>query len=283
MNITKKSSYKSVGYRVKPSVYTRKYYLNDSYGGALQYKSGLHELAPSVDYIYRLLPRGKKKQRLLDAGCGKGELLLFAAKLGYVPYGVDYSDTAIKFAKNLMKERKISKAVILKADVRNLSFPTSFFDTVVSTDVVEHLDDNQATIDFLNEAYRVLKPNGKLYIHTAPNKLNLEYFVKYYQRFINFALLNAFYILTGSSKRVTLELRNSYDKIVHVNEQTDKTLRDSLTSSKFHKFRVILFGDPFKFNIYKLPYYIIAYLFPLNRIYPFNRILANHIYAIASK
>jgi 2-polyprenyl-3-methyl-5-hydroxy-6-metoxy-1,4-benzoquinol methylase len=156
-------------YKVNPDLYTSDYYLSDGYAGALQYKSGLHQLAPSVEYVYDRIPPGNGKQKLLDAGCGKGELMYFVSRKRYMPFGVDYSATAVRMASALMKAKGIDSAVVRKEDVRHLSFRSSFFDIVVSTDVLEHLDDNRAGLAFIDEAYRVLKPGGRLIIHTAPN------------------------------------------------------------------------------------------------------------------
>lgn len=270
-------------YRVDPKLYTKNYYFDDTYAGSKEYKEGLNSLAPSVDYIYQRLPLVNKLTRFLDAGCGKGELLYFMHKKGYEVYGVDYSQTAIRLTKTLMRKKHIRNAVIRREDVRRLSFSSGFFDVIVSTDLVEHLDNNKALIDFLDESHRTLKKGGMLIIHTAPNKLYIELFVKFYQRFINYFFLNTFYLLSGSKKRANFELRSSYDRQVHINEQTYGSMLHNIQKSKFSKFSIKLFSDPFKFNLIKLPYYIIAYLYPLNKFFPFSIILANHIYLAAEK
>jgi hypothetical protein len=92
-----------------------------------------------------------------------------------------------------------------------------------------------------------------------------------------------FYQLIGSGKRQTLELRNAYDRVVHVNEQTYQSLIDLFEKSKFRVYRLVAFGDPFKFNVFKLPYYLLVYLYPLNRVFPFSKLLANHFYVFAEK
>lgn len=47
-----------------------------------------------------------------------------------------------------------------------LNVPDNYFDFVISFQVIEHIKDDQ---EFVNEIYRVLKPNGKLIV-TTPNK-----------------------------------------------------------------------------------------------------------------
>jgi len=257
--------------------------LNEDYAGSKQYREGLTDLAPSIDYIYKRLPSVDKITRLLDAGCGKGEFLYFAHKKGYTVYGIDYSEVAVALSKKLMKEKHIKNAEIHRGDVCHLKYGSDFFDVIVSTDVIEHLNNAQAFLDLLNESYRTLKRGGALMAHTAPNRIYVNYFVKYYQRYVNFVLLNILYMISGSNRRIGLELRNAYDQIVHINEQTFWTLKAALARSKFTKFKIVLFSDPYKFNLLKLPYYIIAYLYPINKLPFVNRLLSNHFYVFARK
>ena len=172
-------------YKVDPSKYTKDYYFDDTYAGSRQFKEGLEQLAPSVNHIYKEIPVTTSGKTFLDAGCGKGELLVFMKRKGYRVFGIDYSNEAVNIAKKLMKQCFMT-AVIKRKDVRDTSFPNSKFDYVISTDLVEHLDDNVAVVDFFNESYRVLKKGGTLYVHTAPNTLYVEYFSKYYFRYINY-------------------------------------------------------------------------------------------------
>ena len=58
---------------------------------------------------------------------------------------------------------------VCQADAKTLPFPSDYFDRVLMFDVVEHLfpwELQQALVDI----GRVLKPGGRLVIHTAPNR-----------------------------------------------------------------------------------------------------------------
>jgi ubiquinone/menaquinone biosynthesis C-methylase UbiE len=205
------------------------------------------------------------------------------AKKGYQVYGVDYSPTAIEIAEKLLAEKNVSGKVIL-ADVRKLPFPDNFFDIVTSLVVIEHLDSNQATIESLNEAYRVLKLGGRLYAHTGPNKLNLDFPVRFYQRYANyliFSLANLF--KKGKKYKTTLEIRSEKDRTLHVNEQTYFSLKNNLKQSRFRKYRISILADPLEINPLTLPYYILVRFFPLNKIFPFSIILGNYFYIEAIK
>lgn len=79
--------------------------------------------------------------------------------------GEDISKEAIKIAK-----KKNSKISFVVATCINLPFSDDSFDTVVASEIIEHVDYNCGKM-FLKEARRILKLNGKLIIST-PNLSN---------------------------------------------------------------------------------------------------------------
>ncbi len=98
-----------------------------------------------------------KKGRILDIGCGGG--LMSECLPEYFPkarvYGCDISKTAIKYAKEF-SNGKVSYKVMKK----RFPYPSSYFDTCLALDVLEHVPD----VDFfINEVRRVLKKDGVLF------------------------------------------------------------------------------------------------------------------------
>lgn len=112
-------------------------------------------------------------QRLLDLGCGRGELVMYCGSvLGIDAYGVDYSETAILLGAQCLvfyTQAERQRIHLLRACVTNLPFPDSYFDRVMSWSVVEHLHQWQLEA-CLAEVYRVLKPDGILVLGTHPNE-----------------------------------------------------------------------------------------------------------------
>jgi len=74
----------------------------------------------------------------------------------------------------------------LRADVLNLPLKNSYADTVISTQVLEHVTDPQ---QLLKECYRILKPGGYLVL-TAPMNWPLHDVSRDYWRFTEFGLVH---------------------------------------------------------------------------------------------
>lgn len=107
---------------------------------------------------------------ILDVGCGLG----YGAKLlGKRTVGVDVSCEALKKARSLETDLNV-----VLYDGRRMPFANCSFHTVTCFEVIEHLpkSDHQG---FLDEIWRVLRPNGYLLIST-PNR---DYLYKAFMRF----------------------------------------------------------------------------------------------------
>src|SRR3989338_2234742 len=89
---------------VDPNVYTEKYYLTDC-TGFNEYKSSFGEvLEPRFAELIKYFTI-TQDMKVLDIGCGRGELVLYAAKKGAESIGIDYSKNAIKLAELLKKKQ----------------------------------------------------------------------------------------------------------------------------------------------------------------------------------
>ena len=93
------------------------------------------------------------EQKILDCGCAKGYLLNHLRKSGFKNlFGIDIN-------RNLIAD--IKDFVIYNMDVCKMSFRDEEFDVVISSDILEHIDDD---IIALREMKRVLKKGGILII-----------------------------------------------------------------------------------------------------------------------
>jgi SAM-dependent methyltransferase len=93
-----------------------------------------------------------RRPRILDVGCGTGANLLMLSKFGDAE-GVDISEDALAFC----RERGLEK--VKHGAAEELPYEDGTFDLVTALDVVEHLDDDVAS---LREMRRVLRPDGRV-------------------------------------------------------------------------------------------------------------------------
>jgi ubiquinone/menaquinone biosynthesis C-methylase UbiE len=156
--------------------------------------------------------------RVLDVGCGRGEIVRHCARLGVRAYGVDYAPVALRMARDA--------GDVYQANAKWLPFPAAFFDRVLMFDIVEHLyprELEQAVV----EARRVLRPDGRLIIHTAPNA--------WYDRYA-YPVVRLVRTLMGQGEKYPQDPRaiipDNLD--VHVNEQSVTSLRRVLRQAGFH-------------------------------------------------
>ncbi len=150
----------------------------DSVAGDYQYRA-LHSGHPMqrfwhggkltmIDQLIR--PHLRVGSRLLEVGCGAGNLLLQATVPGSYPLALDLSMQALTFVRSRLQEVSFGAAApsgfaCTQAVGEALPFPAGSFDCVLLSEVVEHLDAPQISI---GEARRVLKPGGRLLV-TTPN------------------------------------------------------------------------------------------------------------------
>jgi arsenite methyltransferase len=111
-------------------------------------------------------------ERVLDLGCGRGAVLLAAAKL--VPrgtaVGVDIwraDQTGNSMAATLANadaEGVADRIELHTRDMTDLQFPDASFDVVVSSLAIHNLPGNTARLTAIDEAVRVLRPGGRIVI-----------------------------------------------------------------------------------------------------------------------
>lgn len=104
----------------------------------------------------------RQTNRLLDIGCGAGNLLRAARKSGWDAQGVDVAVNAAKHVRELGFE-------VFCGELRDAHFPSAHFDVITAAELLEHLPDPRAE---LKEIARLLRPGG-LFWTTTPHSRGL--------------------------------------------------------------------------------------------------------------
>src|SRR5581483_1206333 len=106
---------------------------------------------------------------VLDIGSGVGTFVIACRRRGLQAFGIEPDRigqgttlSSVQIARRRIKERVFAVAV-----GESLPFPNCSFDLIVMNQVMEHVADQTAVLD---EAVRVLKPGGAIYI-ACPNYL----------------------------------------------------------------------------------------------------------------
>jgi len=102
----------------------------------------------------------KSPVEILDVGCGAGLLTNALALEGHAVTGIDLSIQSLRVAQ---KRDVTQKVHYLTANAYNLPFSKKSFDVVCAMDILEHVESPEKLIE---EASRVLKPNGLFFFHT---------------------------------------------------------------------------------------------------------------------
>ncbi|MHC1682469.1 MAG: class I SAM-dependent methyltransferase [Clostridiaceae bacterium] len=130
---------------------------------------GKYPLEEVIRFVARnYYKTNRSNVRLLDFGCGTGAVSWYIAREGFDAYGFDGSETAIKKAKNRMKEENVGANLIV-ADAGNLPYDDEFFDGVIDSAVI-YANNLEQIPSILKEINRVLKNGGKLFSTGLFNK-----------------------------------------------------------------------------------------------------------------
>ncbi|MDR4481289.1 MAG: class I SAM-dependent methyltransferase [Nitrospira sp.] len=101
---------------------------------------------------------------VLDYCCGNGQQALWLSDHGAVAHGIDISPVSIENARREAKRRGLSSEITFQVmDAEATGFADSFFDLVVISGVLHHLDLDRA----YRELARILKPNGQIIVTEA--------------------------------------------------------------------------------------------------------------------
>ncbi len=142
-------------------------------GEAENWNAQYHPSTSGSIYAHNLLRRQQQTQtlidntggRLLDIGCGAGNVLLsVASTTQFKPFGADFSTNMLFQARQNARHHHRS-VPLLATDVCHLPFVSNSFDAILCLGVLEYIPHYTQV---LSECARLLKPGGQ-FIVSVPN------------------------------------------------------------------------------------------------------------------
>ncbi len=199
--------------------YTADYYLNDC-GGYETYRAtagkALDQRLTVMAQLLRYHPRSAPL-RLLDLGCGRGELSRHAASLGHWVEAIDYSPEALALAEGCFagEPELRARVTFIHGSVTDSQHWHGHYDLIVAADLIEHLAPSELEVLYaLARAH--LAPDGVLVVHTFPNLWHYRYGYACRRR---------------QDPSLAIDPRSEYERAMHINEQSPRVLRHQLNAA----------------------------------------------------
>lgn len=117
--------------------------------------------------------------RLLDVGCGTGDLLYeFTLKANEL-WGIDIAADMISATNRRLQSIGIdvSRMHLIHGDIESATLPRNYFDLIICMGVLEHIEDKEL---FIKDIFKLLSPGGYIYIASPINLSPIAFTSKVY-------------------------------------------------------------------------------------------------------
>lgn len=213
---------------LSPELYTEEYFLTACEGYQEWIDSEGQQLSRRLASAFELASV-EEGMMILDLGCGRGEIVRHCANMGAHAIGIDYAPVAVRLTRDLIEEvgDLPGKMGVAQSDAKHLPFPSEYFDRVLIFDVVEHLYPWELH-QMLLEVQRILKPDGKVIVHTAPNR--------WYDKYA-YPVVRVVRTIMGQGAQYPKNPRQfgvAVNEHVHVNEQDLFSMKRILAKAGFN-------------------------------------------------
>jgi SAM-dependent methyltransferase len=136
-----------------------------AYAGDVRFPVGAERVRLAIEGVAPAMQEGS---RLVDLGCGGGQLCVHAANLGWRAAGVDSAPGMIDEARAESEGLDVEWIV---ASYDESGLPDSEFDAVTAMGLIEYLPDDDG---LFGEAARLLRPGGRFAVSCRNRLYNLQ-------------------------------------------------------------------------------------------------------------
>ena len=120
---------------------------------AIRYEGGVHPKHRLMQYHSFFVDRLRSGERVLDVGCGVGAVAFSMANAGSVVTGIDFNQENIRTAQSRFRHANLR--FIVGDATRDL--PAGEFDSIVLSNVLEHIEHRPAFLIMLMERIKPLR------------------------------------------------------------------------------------------------------------------------------
>ncbi len=286
---------------ISPEAYTEEYFRCAVEGHKEFARSGGRSVSARLRRALALADP-KPRERVLDIACGRGEVVLQSALRVADAVGIDYAAAALTVARtSLDGATATGRMVLARMDATRLALAAASFDAALMLDFVEHVYQPDLEAAF-QEVRRVLKPGGRLIIHTSPNRVFEQGLYRNYVTKVHEFVLNAGKNWLGLERglflnEITLPVKpqplvSHYELELHVNPQDGRSLRRALVANGF-RVRNVAHYQPsappfFARNLYwhnalMTVLDAVRFFYPFGRLPPLDQFFSNHIWVVAER
>jgi 2-polyprenyl-3-methyl-5-hydroxy-6-metoxy-1,4-benzoquinol methylase len=211
--------------------YSEDYYLDDCGGYDSYLKFQGKKITDPRLMAMATLGSIAKGGRVVDLGCGRGELTYHFAQQGKKVTAIDYSSSAVKLTKACFEgePEALNRTTFVCKSVTEDCLEGQY-DLAIAADLIEHLAPEELDKLYSNVVQH-LSADGVFVLHTFPNKWIYQYEHPRKRR-----------IASSVGAFLPSNPRTEYERLMHINEQSPKVLKRQLLKHFPHV--LMWFGTP---------------------------------------
>jgi ubiquinone/menaquinone biosynthesis C-methylase UbiE len=147
-------------------------------------------MAEKIGNINLSIFKLQRGARILDVGCGIGNISKRLSAYGYEIIALDREVKLLSSLKDIVNNTKRTFPMyIVAADAKGLPFKDSFFDGIIMAEVLEHIENPK---EALSECNRILKTNGMFCLSVPSSYTEKFYGLLHPKYFENAGHINIF-------------------------------------------------------------------------------------------